>query len=175
LEKLLAERLSELDGRETVHRAADDVFGVYDLDGDGAITREEWAGTDAVFSALDVDGDGRVTPAELAAGIGCAHFLTDPDKKHHHGSQRQRQLIGTTRCTRSPPRPRDSACRTCTNCRKFGRAGELARRVVWRRANGNMRRLVGGLGALVCLGWPMIASAQPRELATYTLFGSSAV
>ena len=45
---------------------------VYDLDGDGAITREEWAGACAVFDALDVDGDGRVTPQELAAGRACA-------------------------------------------------------------------------------------------------------
>jgi transaldolase len=75
LEHLLEDRLAQLEGRERVHRAAADVFGVYDLDRDGAITREEWAGTDAVFAALDVDGDGRITPSELAAGLGCAHFL----------------------------------------------------------------------------------------------------
>ena len=51
------------------------LFEVYDLDGDGVITREEWAGTDAVFAALDVDGDGRITTAELAAGLGAAFSL----------------------------------------------------------------------------------------------------
>ena len=50
---------------------------MYDLDGDGAITREEWAGTCAVFDALDVDGDGRVTPQDLAAGLGGAFRLED--------------------------------------------------------------------------------------------------
>ncbi len=75
LENLLEDRLAELEGRERVHRAAEDVFGVYDLDGDGFITREEWAGADAVFDALDVDHDGRITPQELSAGLGCAHSL----------------------------------------------------------------------------------------------------
>jgi len=81
LERLLANRIAELDGQKTPHRAAGDVFAVYDLDGDGAITREEWAGTDAVFDALDVDGDGQITPAELAAGIGCAFSLDDGRRK----------------------------------------------------------------------------------------------
>jgi len=80
LEHLLANRLAELEGHEKVYRAASDVFGVYDLDGDGAITREEWAGTDAVFNALDADGDGRVTPTELAAGLGAAYNLGDPPR-----------------------------------------------------------------------------------------------
>jgi transaldolase len=77
LERLLANRIAELDGQKTPHRAAGDVFAVYDLDGDGAITREEWAGTDAVFDALDVDGDGKITPDELAAGLGCAFYLQE--------------------------------------------------------------------------------------------------
>ena len=75
LENLLEDRLAELEGRAKVHRAAAEVFDVYDLDGDGAITREEWAGSDAVFAAVDADGDGRITSAELAAGIGSAHLL----------------------------------------------------------------------------------------------------
>jgi transaldolase len=75
LEHLLENRLAELAGGERVHAAARDVFGVYDLDGDGAITREEWAGRDRVFDALDEDGDGRITPEELAAGLGAAHTL----------------------------------------------------------------------------------------------------
>ena len=77
LENLLGDRLAQLEGREMVHRAANEVFGIYDLDGDGVITREEWAGTDAVFAALDTDGDGAITPTELAAGLGCAHCLDE--------------------------------------------------------------------------------------------------
>ncbi|MGK7871856.1 MAG: transaldolase [Xenococcaceae cyanobacterium] len=77
LEKLLAERLARLEGGVTVSRAAQDVFRVYDLDGDGLITREEWAGTDAVFDALDVNGDGEITPEEMAAGLGAAFRLAE--------------------------------------------------------------------------------------------------
>lgn len=75
LEKLLEARLAANEGRGKLDGLAKDLFGVYDLDGDGAITREEWAGSDAVFDALDRNGDGRVTPDELAAGIGAAHWL----------------------------------------------------------------------------------------------------
>jgi transaldolase len=75
LEKLLAERLKRLEGQETVNHAAEALFRVYDLDGDGFITREEWAGIDAVFDALDGDRDGKITPAEMAAGLGAAHHL----------------------------------------------------------------------------------------------------
>ena len=77
LEKLLAERLAGLEGEATVSRAAQDVFQVYDLDGDGFITREEWAGTDAVFDALDVNGDGQISPEEIAAGLGAAFRLAE--------------------------------------------------------------------------------------------------
>jgi transaldolase len=75
LEQLLEERLALTEGKKQVEQVAATLFSVYDLDGDGAITREEWAGTDAVFDALDADGDGRVTPEELAAGIGGAQLL----------------------------------------------------------------------------------------------------
>jgi transaldolase len=75
LEKLLAERLARLEGEETVNHAARDLFMVYDLDGDGFITREEWAGTDAVFDALDVNSDGKISPEEMAAGLGAAFHL----------------------------------------------------------------------------------------------------
>ena len=56
--------------------AAREFFTVFDLDGDGFITREEWAGTDAVFAALDRDSDGRISPEEMAAGLGAAFVLT---------------------------------------------------------------------------------------------------
>jgi len=70
LEKLLATRLARLEGVATLNHAAEDIFHVYDLDGDGFITREEWMGSDAVFDALDVNKDGKITPEEISAGIG---------------------------------------------------------------------------------------------------------
>jgi transaldolase len=75
LEKQLSERLDVLAGQLARGDAARDLFRVYDLDGDGFITREEWAGADAVFDALDVDHDGRITPEEMAAGLGAAFRL----------------------------------------------------------------------------------------------------
>ena len=77
LEKLLADRLASLEGEATVNHAAKSVFQVYDLDGDGFITREEWAGTDAVFDALDINGDGQISPEEMAAGLGAAFRLAE--------------------------------------------------------------------------------------------------
>ena len=81
LERLLANRLAELDRQPKPHRCAKDILAVFDLDGDGAITREEWAGTDAVFDALDVDDDGQITPDELAAGMGCAFNLQEEGRR----------------------------------------------------------------------------------------------
>jgi transaldolase len=75
LEKLLTERLRVLRGHARAGQAAHDFFKVYDLDGDGFITREEWGGTQAVFAALDVNGDGRISAEELAAGLGAAFHL----------------------------------------------------------------------------------------------------
>jgi transaldolase len=75
LEKLLGDRLKAIEGNETLSHAAEDVFRVYDLDGDGFITREEWSGTDAVFDALDINKDGKITPEEMASGIGAAFYL----------------------------------------------------------------------------------------------------
>ena len=76
LEKQLSERLDVLAGELARGDAALDLFRVYDLDGDGFITREEWAGATAVFDALDVDHDGRITPEEMAAGLGAAFRLS---------------------------------------------------------------------------------------------------
>jgi transaldolase len=76
LEHLLAERLKKLDGQEHIQHGAEEIFHAYDLDGDGFITREEWAGTDVVFDALDKDHDGKITAAEMSAGLGAAFRLT---------------------------------------------------------------------------------------------------
>jgi transaldolase len=76
LEKLLTERLQKLEGaKETITHAAQDVFRLYDLDGDGFITREEWMGADRVFDALDTNQDGKITPEEMLVGLGAAVYL----------------------------------------------------------------------------------------------------
>lgn len=70
LESLLADRLATLQGQDTQTQTTGELFHLYDLDGDGFITREEWMGTDAVFDALDVNHDGKITPQEMEAGLG---------------------------------------------------------------------------------------------------------
>jgi transaldolase len=75
LEQLLTERYRALQSGVKAGRAARALFECFDLDGDGLITREEWAGTDAVFDALDTDRDGKLTPEEVSAGLGCAYLL----------------------------------------------------------------------------------------------------
>ena len=75
LEKLLTERFRAMAGKVDGMAAARSFFKVYDLDGDGIITREEWTGTDAVFDALDVNDDGAIIAEDLAAGLGPAFML----------------------------------------------------------------------------------------------------
>ncbi|ACK66148.1 transaldolase [Rippkaea orientalis PCC 8801] len=75
LEEMLKDRLAYLEGAEKVCNAAADIFRIYDLDGDGFITREEWAGTDLVFDAIDTNNDGKITAEEMAAGLGSAICL----------------------------------------------------------------------------------------------------
>lgn len=77
LEQLLIQRLTQLEGQSTLEHAAEDIFPVYDHDGDGFITREEWAGTDAVFDAIDINHDGRISPDEIAVGLGAAFRLVE--------------------------------------------------------------------------------------------------
>jgi transaldolase len=75
LEKLLTERYRALDHKARAGESARNFFKVFDLDGDGLITREEWGGAASVFAALDTDGDGKITPEEMAAGLGGAFVL----------------------------------------------------------------------------------------------------
>jgi transaldolase len=75
LEALLTDRLAKLEGEKQRSHAAEDIFHLYDLDGDGFITREEWMGTDEVFDALDINKDGKITPEEMGAGLGAALHL----------------------------------------------------------------------------------------------------
>ncbi|MFO0162863.1 MAG: transaldolase [Microcystis sp.] len=77
LEQLLIQRLTQLEGQSTLEHAAEDIFPVYDHDGDGFIIREEWAGTDAVFDAIDINHDGRISPDEIAVGLGAAFRLVE--------------------------------------------------------------------------------------------------
>jgi len=74
-ERLLGERYAALQGDDAAGRLARDYFEVYDLDGDGFVTREEWGGSHEVFEALDRDGDGRLSLDDMAAGLGCAFAL----------------------------------------------------------------------------------------------------
>ena len=72
LEAQLAHRLAVIEGGAAFTHAAQEIFLLNDLDGDGCITREEWLGSDAVFDALDADRDGRLQPEDVRAGLGAA-------------------------------------------------------------------------------------------------------
>ena len=75
LEQLLASRLARIEGSDALSHAIEDIFYVYDLDGDGFISREEWAGADAVFDAMDINHDGRISPEEMASSLGAVVYL----------------------------------------------------------------------------------------------------
>jgi transaldolase len=72
LEAQLAHRLAVLEGGAAFAHAAQEIFLLNDLDGDGCITRDEWLGSDAVFDALDIDHDGRLMPEDVRGGLGAA-------------------------------------------------------------------------------------------------------
>ncbi len=76
LEQLLAARLSRLESNDSLTHMTEDIFHLYDMDGDGFITREEWLGTDAVFDALDMNKDGKITAEEMGAGLGAVLQLS---------------------------------------------------------------------------------------------------
>ncbi|MGH7282293.1 MAG: transaldolase family protein, partial [Polyangiaceae bacterium] len=52
--------------------AAKALFKVYDKDGNGFITRDEWGGDQKVFDAFDTNHDGKIGPDEMAEGLGAA-------------------------------------------------------------------------------------------------------
>ena len=76
LEKKLADRIDLID--QAAHQgddraaAAKALFKVYDKDGNGFITRDEWGGDQKVFDAFDTNHDGKIGPDEMAAGLGAA-------------------------------------------------------------------------------------------------------
>ena len=72
LEAQLAHRMAVLEGGAAFAHAAQEIFLLNDLDGDGCISREEWLGSDAVFDALDSDHDGKLHPEDVRAGLGAA-------------------------------------------------------------------------------------------------------
>ena len=72
LEAQLAHRLAVLEGGAAFAHAAQEIFLLNDLDGDGCISREEWLGSDAVFDAIDRDHDGKLHPEDVRAGLGAA-------------------------------------------------------------------------------------------------------
>ena len=72
LEAQLAHRMAVLEGGAAFAHAAQEIFLLNDLDGDGSISREEWLGSDAVFDALDSDHDGKLHPEDVRAGLGAA-------------------------------------------------------------------------------------------------------
>ncbi len=74
-EALLASRLAQIEGGAALSQASEEIFKVYDVNGDGYINREEWLGTDAVFDAMDADHDGRVSLREMGAALGAILHL----------------------------------------------------------------------------------------------------
>ena len=52
------------------HHMSHTMRDVYDTNGDGMISREEWGGSDSVFDAMDMNDDGFLDADELGMGVG---------------------------------------------------------------------------------------------------------
>jgi transaldolase len=74
-EAMLAARLAQLEEGTALTPLSEQMFKIYDLDGDGFITREEWLGVDAVFDAMDTDHDGKITWEEMSVSLGAILHL----------------------------------------------------------------------------------------------------
>lgn len=72
MEKLLVEWLICLEG---VIYVVEDIFYIYDLDGDGFIICEEWVGSDVVFDVFDINKDGKIFLVEMVFGLGVVFEL----------------------------------------------------------------------------------------------------